>query len=44
MGHITVDRVAGHPSIDLSSIGGSIELLFESATFSGKMSEDLAAK
>ena len=36
MGHITVDQVAGHPSIDLSTIGGSVELLLESATFSGK--------
>lgn len=37
MGHITVDQVAGHSSIDLSSIGGSIELLLDSASFSGEV-------
>ena len=36
MGHIAVDKVAGHPSIDLSTIGGSVELLLDSAAFSGK--------
>eukprot|EP01043_Picozoa_sp_COSAG02_P029731 COSAG02_NODE_1863_length_10608_cov_128.518508_7_plen_428_part_00 len=39
-GHITVDKVAGHPSIDLSSLEGSIELLLESAAFSGKTSDN----
>ena len=36
MGDITVEKVVGHPSIDISSIGGSIELLMESAAFSGE--------